>query len=459
MNKLCILILDDEEGYRNELEEFLTRDNVAVFKAERPSKAFSILASNNIDIAILDIRLPEMDGLEVLSQIKQDHPDVEVIMITGHGDMEKVIKALRLGAFDFFNKPFRLNDIRKSIEKTGNYLAYQRKKKLSEAGFDGIRKTLKDLTGDYIIGKSAAILQVIELINRVSKTDTTTVLITGETGTGKELVAKGLHYLSARKKKHLYSVNCSAVPDELFESEFFGHVKGAFTGAVADKPGWFENANGGALFLDEISDLKYSMQSKLLRILEEKKINRIGSAKEIDLDVRIVAATNKKLEEKVSKCTFRPDLFHRLNTFNIHVPPLRDRREDIPMLVEHFIAHLNRKMSRSVKGLHPKLEEEIMKYDFPGNVRELKHMIERAFIISDNNQLKLEHFPVLDLMSREKYRDHTDSEIPSLDEAEREIILKALKLSDYNKSKAARILLISRQALDRRIEKHGIPLS
>jgi DNA-binding NtrC family response regulator len=459
MKKLRILVLDDEKGYREEFAEFLTRENIEVFTAERPSEAFRILSRENIDIAILDIKLPEMDGLEVLEDIKTSYPDTEVIMITGHGDMDKVIKALRLGAFDFFNKPFRLNDIRNSIERTGNYLAYQRKKHVAEEGGKGMRKILEDLTGDYIIGNSKPIREVVEHINRVSETDDITVLITGETGTGKELVAKGVHYMSGRKHKPLFSVNCSAVPDELFESEFFGHMKGSFTGAIADKAGWFESANGGTLFLDEISDLKYSMQSKFLRILEEKKIHRIGGSKEIDLDVRIVAATNKDLEKLVGEGKFRLDLYHRLNAFTIDVPPLRERREDIPMLVEHFIEQLNRKLSRTVRGLQPVLEEELMRYDFPGNVRELKHMVERAFIMSDNNHLKLEHFPMLNLIRREGFAGVSAlGELTPLEEAEKQLILKALKTTSYNKSKAARMLLISRQALDRRIEKHGIEL-
>ena len=459
MTKLRILILDDEEGYRNEFEEYLTREKIRVFKAEKPSIAFNLLSENRIDIAIVDIRLPEMDGLEVLKEIKRSYPDTEVIMITGHGDMDKVIKALRLGAFDFFNKPFRLSEIRQSIEKTRNYISYQRKVRNGDDYIDGIRRIIKDRTGDHLIGNSRAMLEVIDLINRVAHTKDTSVLITGETGTGKELVAKGLHYLSARKDHPLYSVNCSAVPDELFESEFFGHIRGSFTGAVADKAGWFESANGGTLFLDEISDLKFSMQSKLLRILEDKKIHRIGSAGEISLDLRIIAATNKNLEDQVRTGKFRSDLYHRLNTFNIHVPPLRERREDIPLLTEHFIEQLNRKLSKSIRKLHPEVEKELMCYDFPGNVRELKHLIERAFIVSDSGRVTLKHFPVLELISKEKPGGGPGTgNIPSLDEAEKELIERALIQAGYNKSGAARILNISRQALDRRIEKYGIPL-
>lgn len=458
MKDLKILVLDDEKRVRDEIEEFLSAKQYSVFKAAAPSEAFTILQKEHPHIFILDIRLPEMDGLEVLKRVKKEQPEVEVIMISGHGDMNSVIEAMRLGASDYFPKPFRLMEINNAIERTKRFIELTDRLKTIEASVSLLSKELQDNIGHRLIGNSRELKHIIDLMTKVAKSKDTTVLITGESGTGKELIARGIHYLSERNKHYFYSVNCSAVPEALFESEFFGHKKGSFTGAIEDKAGWFEIANNGTLFLDEISDMPINQQAKLLRVLEEKKVSKVGSRTLKEVDVRVIAASNRDIEGMSEDQKFRLDLYHRLSSFIIHIPPLRERREDIPILIDHFIKEYGKRMNRTFKYIDPNIYKEFINYTFPGNIRELKNMVERALIVSDSDKLMLSHFLYKASNIVESKPLITNADF-NLEATEKVLIIKALEASENNKSKAAELLNISWQSLDRRLKKFGISLS
>jgi DNA-binding NtrC family response regulator len=458
VQKANILILDDEPDIRGEIFEFLTSRDFRVYPAAAPSEAFKLLSVHPVDIAILDIRLPEMSGLDVLKKIRRIYPKIQVIMMSGHGDMESVIVALRLGAVDYFQKPFRFHEMLATIDKTMKY-SNKREQQNDDQFDEMMNEAFGKGTSSVLIVVSATMKIAVEKMRLVARSKDTTVLITGESGTGKELIARGIHYLSTRKDKPLHAVNCSSIPDELFESEFFGYNKGAFTGAATDKAGWFEAANEGTLFLDEIGDLKMSLQSKLLRIMEDKQVSRLGSTSSKKIDVRVVAATNQNLEQLILENKFRQDLYHRINTFVINVPPLRERTESIPILFSHYLEYYSKKLGRNIPKVDKELMSAFIRYDFPGNVRELKHMVERALILCEGNNLTFEHFDHLKIkMQASVPVKHQVNPAKSLDNIEKESIEKALLDAGYNKSLAARSLKISRQALDRKIEKLGIEL-
>jgi len=451
MYELNLLIVDDEKAYRENIEEFFSNSKMKTFSAELPSLAFDILKKNKIDIVVLDLRLPEMNGLDVLKEIKKLYPEIEVIIITGHGDMDSVIKAMRLGAIDFFTKPFRLIEVQNAIERTKKFIYLQKKLNEIKMNYSLVSKELKEKFGNNIIGKSKEIKNVLNLMVKVAKAGNTSVLITGESGTGKELVARGIHSLSDRKDHYFYAVNCSAVPENLFESSFFGHKKGAFTGANEDKKGWFEIASGGTLFLDEIGDMPAAQQSKFLRVLEEKKITKVGSHIEIPVDVRIIAATNKDAKKLITNNVLRADLYHRLSSFEINIPPLRERIEDIPLLLDHFIELFSVNLKKNIEGINKNALEKLMAYDFPGNIRELKNMIEKAVILCDGDKLAAGYFGFADEEYSPEIKDSYN-----LQSIEKNIIGKALQKTRFNKTKAAELLNITRQALDRRIEKYRL---
>ncbi len=454
MQDLSILVLDDEKAIRAEIVEFLNEEGYTLFEADRPSVAFTMLEEVKIDVLILDLQLPEMDGLSVLKRVKDDYPGMEVIMITGHGDMDAVIQAMRLGAMEFFTKPFRLLDMKVAIQRSRRFVALSSQLKEANLGYALLSKELQESVGHQIIGVSPAIKRVVDLMQRVAKSDTTSVLITGESGTGKELVARGIHFLSNRKKNLFCAVNCSAIPETLFESEFFGHKKGAFTGAQDDKPGWFEIASGGTLFLDEVVEMQPQMQAKLLRVLEDKKIQRIGSHLQIDVDVRIVAATNKNIAQMTEDNRFRSDLFYRLNSFIINLPPLRERREDIPILFDYYLRFFCNKFNKNIPDVDPQVYKALGQYDFPGNIRELRNMLERAIILSDGNKIRTRDFSLKEIVVDEIPVD--DEEVLDLEELEKRTIIKALEKTGYKKVEAALLLNITRQALDRRLEKYNL---
>jgi len=304
-------------------------------------------------------------------------------MITAHGDMESVIESLRYGASDFLTKPFRLLNLKTAIERTKRFVALQNRITGLKFQYDHLISQIKDTDGMTIIGKSKAMRDILDLMKKVAGTDNTTILVTGESGTGKEIVARGIHTLSNRKNRTFLDINCSSIPDNLFESEFFGHKKGSFTGAIDDKAGWFEIADNGTLFLDEISDMPIGQQAKLLRVLEERKVSKVGSRDSKQVDVRVIAASNTNLEKLASENKFRLDLFHRLNVFSIVIPPLRERKEDIQLLLNYYLKQYSIQMQKNVSKIDPVVISQCMEYDFPGNIRELKNIIERAVILCD----------------------------------------------------------------------------
>lgn len=454
MNELNILVLDDEQRLREEISEYLSKRAYSIFQAAIPSQAFEILKNTEIDIAIVDIRLPEMSGLEVLQKIKKDRPSIEVLMISGHGDMQTVIEAMRSGAFDYFQKPFKLSEVNHAIQRTQKFIELNRKLENSRKTVSVLSEKLYHSIGAQMIGKSKVIRQISDLMQRVAAADTTSVLITGESGTGKELVAHGIHLLSQRNQQFFHSVNCSAITDSLFESEFFGHRKGSFTGANEDRAGWFEAASGGTLFLDEIGDMPLGQQAKLLRTLEERTIRKVGGFQNIHVDVRVIAASNQHLSDMVKEKKFRGDLYHRLSTFIIHLPPLRERKEDIPLLVDFFLKQFSSRMKKPVLSVGREVVNMLTNYPFPGNIRELRNILERAIILCDDQQLGLKHFPGFE--SSDEHIPCDEPDTLDLEINEKHNILKALKKSNNNKSKAAALLGLTWQSLDRKMKKYAI---
>ena len=452
MQDLNILIVDDEQRLADELLEFLEENDFHAYAAYKPSQAFEILRTQPIDIVILDLRLPEMSGLEMLQQLKKDFPDIDVIMVSGHGDMETVIQSIRFGAFDFLQKPFRPFDIKAAIERTGKYHQLNRKFHELQQSYSLISQELQEAIDANIVGQSQAIKDILDMAATAAQHDEANVLVIGESGTGKELVARMIHYHSPRSGQRFYAVNCSAIPRELFESEFFGHKKGAFTGALESKKGYFQLADGGTLFLDEIGDLPLELQAKLLRVLEDRIVSMIGSDKPQKVDVRVIAATNQNLLQKVKDGKFRTDLYYRLNTVIINTPPLRERRNDIPVLVEYFVRFFAEKMNKPVPGIRQHSLERLTRYAFPGNIRELRNMVERAMIFSKEGHLEIQ---LLDEVNGEGASSNAPK-IFDLQRVEKETILAALKETGNNQVKAAILLNISRQALERRIKKHQI---
>lgn len=451
-----LLILDDEPDIRTEIKEYLCTFGYEVYLASRPGEAFEILAQHPVNIAILDIRLPEMNGIEVLKEIRKHYPCTQAIMMSGYGDMDAAISALRLGAADFFQKPFLLNELHQTIEKVRKVISFSEPTHTEQFTYHIKKASGGDSTFSFI-AVSPSMKEIVAKMSKVARTKDTTVLVTGESGTGKELIAKGIHYLSERKEQPFHAVNCSSIPDELFESEFFGYKKGAFTGAVNDKPGWFESANGGTLFLDEIGDLKMSLQAKLLRVMEEKEVCRLGCNSYKKIDVRVIAATNQDLEQMISEKKFRADLYYRLNGFVINIPALRNTKEGIPKLFSHYLEYFANKLGRPVPGVETGIMNALMRYDFPGNVRELKHMIERALIVCEGDTLTPDHFYPLDLKLQQTGISAGAGKLyESLDHMERESIERTLRDVRFNKSQAARLLQISRQSLDRKLSKYGI---
>lgn len=456
MNPISILVLDDEKRVREEISEFLVKNGNLVFEASTPEEAFEMLESHQIDVAIVDIKLPQISGLEVLKSIKESGHQTEVIMISGHGDMSSVIEAMRLGAIDFFPKPFRLSEITFAIQRSKRYIDLNRQLEVVSSSVRLLSERLNLGAGDPVmVGKSNVMNQILELMHKVSKTDNTSVLITGESGTGKELVAHGIHRLSNRNRFLFHSVNCSAISDSLFESEFFGHRRGSFTGSIEDRKGWFEAAHKGTLFLDEIGDMPLSQQAKILRVLEDRKINPVGSQKSIEIDVRVIAASNQTLEKMAEEKQFRLDLYHRLSTFIIHLPPLRERTEDIPLIYRYFIDHFSTAMGKRINRISNEAEDLLLNYSYPGNIRELKNMIERAMILCEGHELLPRHFPGISGRKVSLIRKQQE-EIMDLELAEQRLIEKALLKTGNNKSKAAALLNISWQSLDRRLKKFGI---
>lgn len=398
--------------------------------------------------------LPGMNGLDVLEKVKEEYPETEVIMISGYGDMEMVIKAMRRGASDFIRKPFQVMDIQVAVERTGKFVQLQKKLTTAENRGSLVSKELEGIIEKDFIGESNAIKKVLQIALKAAKDKDVNVLITGENGTGKEIISRIIHYGSPRVKQVFAPVNSSAIPSTLLESEFFGHVKGAFTDAREDKKGYFELANQGTLFLDEIADMPFALQAKLLRAIEENKIKKVGSNKEIPVDVRIISATNKNIEELICQDKFRIDLYHRINTIEINIPPLRKRPEDIKPLLTHFVKSFSQKKNLPTPKISTSLITKLQSYHFPGNVRELRNMVERALILLEGDELLPEDFPLKGENAKKTFQNET----LCIEQHEQYLIKEALKRCDMNQTHAAELLCISRDALKRKIKKYGFEI-
>lgn len=455
-DKIKILILDDEKQFTEELSEFFKDTEFETFEANSASEGKRILNAHVIDLLILDVRLPGVNGLDILNEVKVRFPMMEVIIISAHGDMDTVIRAMRLGAFDYLRKPFRFIDIQVSIERTRKYIQMHRKLKTMEERNSLISRSLEEKIDRHFIGVSSHIQKVFQQAITAADYPDVNVLITGESGTGKENIARIIHYSSNRKDHMICSVNSSAITESLLESEFFGHKKGSFTGAIADKMGFFEVSNKGTLFLDEIGDMPVNLQAKILRAIEEKVITRVGDTSPVPTDFRIISATNQDLEKKVSKKEFRLDLLHRLNTIHIHIPALRERQEDIKPLLDHFVNYYSVKFNRPGIKISGEVFKKLLKYDFPGNVRELRNMTERAIILTKSNILEPDNFP---FKSPAFEIGLPADELVNLKGYEKMIIRKVLRRTNFNQSSAADILGITRDALIRKMKKYDISIS
>ena len=452
-----ILIVDDEEGIRSSLAGILEDEGYRTVCAADGIEALALCMRDLPGLVLLDIWMPRMDGIETLQRLKEHFPALNVIMMSGHGTIETAVKSTKLGAYDFIEKPLSLEKVVVTVE---NALAMTRLKE-ENASLRGLV-----LQSHEMIGTSMSMLHLGEQIRMVAPTNAS-VLITGENGTGKELVARSVHFHSQRRDKPFIEINCAAIPEELIESELFGHERGAFTGAVAQKKGKFDLADGGTLFLDEIGDMSLKTQAKVLRILQEKKFERVGGTRTLEVDVRIVAATNKLLEEEIKNGSFREDLFYRLNVVPFKVPPLRERREDVPILTGYFLDAFCRREGRELKLIVPEAMEALKRYDWPGNVRELKNIVERLVIMTPGGTVTLNHLPDyfgIESSDRETGGGKLDGvlELSSLREAreefEREFIIQKLEENDWNVSRTAEAIELERSNLHRKIKSYGIDM-
>jgi two-component system response regulator PilR (NtrC family) len=452
-----LLIVDDERSMREFLGIYLRREGYRIETASGGSEALAALKVRAFDVVITDLRMPDADGLQILAEAKRLHPDTEVIVVTAFSTTETAIAAMKAGAHDYLTKPFKIDEVSLVVERA------MEKRRLARENL-ALRDEIKGRYRlDRLLGKSPPMQRVFDVLRKVASTRTSVLLI-GESGTGKELAARALHELSPRTDRAFVAVNCAAIPETLLESELFGHVKGSFTGASADKQGLFEAANNGTLLLDEVADLPIAMQVKLLRVLQERKVKPVGGITEREVDVRIVAATNRDLEAEVDKAAFRQDLYYRLNVIQIRLPALRERREDLPLLVDHFIRKFSAEHGRAVASATPEVMSALMVYHFPGNVRELENMIERAVTLATTDQLALDAFPNLAGLHASPPSPHTMDRLPEdgldlerhLEEYERTILIKALEQTGGNRTEAARLLRVSFRSMRYRLSKLGI---
>ena len=455
-----ILVVDDERLIRWSLDQQLRREGYAVLLAETGAEALQKAQAESPDLVLLDVRLPDADGLEILERLRAAEPEALVIMITAHGGVDSAVRAMKLGANDYIIKPFDMEELKLTVKKALDTRTLRR----DVARFQAEFQRGSDL-GD-LVGESRAIRDLKLMIQRIAQSDATTVLLEGESGTGKDLVARVIHFQSARSQAPFLAVNCAALPDHLLENELFGHEKGAFTDAKALKKGLFEQADGGTVYLDEIGDMKLDLQAKLLRLIEEKSFRRVGGMRDLLVDVRIVAATNRDLSKALEAGEFRKDLYFRLKVFPIHLAPLRERPEDILPLARHFLARFGSEMRRGIRALHPEAQTCLTRYSWPGNVRELRNVLERAMILAGGEMLHVEHLPaeigakqVEPLPTPGPPAQAAGVTLPaagvSLEEVERDLVRQALEATEGNQVRAARLLGISRDALRNRMKKFG----
>jgi DNA-binding NtrC family response regulator len=467
-----IVLADDEQNLRKVLGAILQREGYQVLEARDGEEALGLVGPS-IAAVITDLRMPRLDGMGLLRKVVADYPEVPVIMITAHGSVDSAVEAVKLGAFDYIEKPFEQSQIRQVVDKAVKHHALDRQLSRPQVAKEG--------TGRFgLIGRSPGLEQVFSVIDKVADTPST-VLISGESGTGKELIARALHANSSRKAAPFIRINCAAIPKTLMESELFGYEKGAFTGAVGSKPGRFELADTGTLFLDEIGEIPVEMQVKLLRVLQESEFERVGGIKTLKVDVRLVTATNRDLLREVQSGAFREDLYYRLNVVPIHLPPLRERRSDIPLLVDHFVSKFNDRLKKSISGVDPDALERLYQHPWPGNIRELENVLERTILFAEGPTLRARDLPpelsvgadgqrrAPEHATRPEAPARADAE-PRRDErtslkeivrqeterVERELILRALDETGGNVTQAARKLKISRKSLQNKMKEFGL---
>jgi DNA-binding NtrC family response regulator len=452
-----VLVVDDEELYRRALERIIARAGHDVTTARDAGEALRIASSEDVDLVLCDVKMPGISGLELVRQLHEIQPDLPCIVITGYGGPQSSIEALRAGAFWYLEKPFEqdhLGVIRALVDQA---IEHGRLKSENRSLHTQLRSRYKF---ESIVGKSGALQRVLEIVEKVADTDST-VLITGESGTGKELIARALHYNSSRANRPLITVNCGAIPEELLESELFGHVKGAFTNAIHDRQGRFAAADGGTIFLDEIGDMSPTLQVKLLRVLQERSFEAVGTSTTVEVNVRVIAATNQNLPVMIEERRFRQDLYFRLNVLPIEMPSLRDRRDDVPLLVHHFL-DASRERQKLVDSISDEAMERMVDYDWPGNVRELENMIERMVVLRGAGELTVvdlpEHLqdPPAPVTLAPRLSATGISFNDEVDQFERDLILQALERTHWNKNKAAQLLGLNRTTLVEKIRKKGL---
>ncbi|MCL6584773.1 MAG: sigma-54 dependent transcriptional regulator [bacterium] len=453
-----ILIVDDEKNQRDVLMGFLVKKGYHALACGSGKEALSLVRGERIDMILTDYQMPEMTGQELLEEVKRINPSILVIIFTAYGTIDRAVAAMKAGAYDYLTKPIDLNELLIIIQKGVEYLH------LIEENRELREMLSQRYSFDNIISVSDKMEEILNLVSRVAKTDIT-VLIRGESGTGKELIAHAIHFNSSRAERPFIKVNCAALPENLLESELFGHEKGSFTGAIQRRIGRFEEADSGSIFLDEIGDLSHPLQVKLLRVLQEREIQRVGANASLRVDVRVIAATNKDLEKGMMEGHFREDLYYRLNVVPIFLPPLRERREDIPRLIEFFLQRHSEKCKKKVKGVTKEVLDALLKYHYPGNVRELENIIERATVLTRYEYITLADLPP-NIYAHQSHMSEADllpTTAHSLDDAvsalEKKLITKALALHDGVQTKAAESLGISERVLRYKMKKYGLSLS
>ena len=456
--KSRILIVDDEESIREFLEIMLKKEGYEITTAVDGLNAKEILAKKSFDMIISDMQMPNMTGIELLKHVKDTYPDVVFMIITAFGTTETAVEAMKMGAYDYVTKPFKIDEVRLNISNA------LRSQNLEVENRNLKKELVREYSFQNMVGNSQSMHIIFDLIKRVSQAPTN-ILVTGESGTGKEVIAKAIHYNGPLKERPFVTINCGAIPESLMESEMFGHKKGSFTGAIVDKTGLFEVANGGTLFLDEVGELPASIQVKLLRAIQERIIRRVGATDDTKVDVRIIAATNRNLEDMVQKGSFRQDLYYRLNVINIKSPPLRDRAEDIPLLAQFFLKKYNDKLVKNIQGISVDAMEILKKYTYPGNVRELENMIERTVALEAGATILPESLPPLvNTSSGKKMASSHEIEVGEdgldldkvMGQIEKEILLKAIHAAGGVKKKASKLLRISFRSMRYRIEKYNL---
>ncbi|OFW28643.1 MAG: Fis family transcriptional regulator [Acidobacteria bacterium RIFCSPLOWO2_02_FULL_65_29] len=451
-NPKTVLMIDDDESLRRVVEYNLHEEGYRVLTAADGATGFQAFQAQPVDLVLTDVRMPEMDGLELLTRIKAMQPDLPVIMLTAHGTIHSAVEAMRLGAFDYLTKPFDREQLKAAVRKA-----------LEVAALTTENRYLREVVAERfsfanMIAGSRAMRAVTETASRVAQSDAT-VLLEGESGTGKELLAKAIHFHSSRARSPFVTINCGAIPEQLLESELFGHRRGSFTGAVADKRGKFEAADRGTIFLDEIGELPTPLQVKILRVLQEREVDKVGETRPIKVDVRVMAATNRDLEKMVADGAFRDDLYYRLAVVSIRVPPLRERSDDIPFLVDHFLVKHAERLTRPRPSVDKGVYSAFNLYSWPGNIRELENVIERALVLDADGVLGLDDLPER-LRTREHRVANLRMELPdegvSLEDVERELLLAALHKHNWNQTRAAAFLDITRSTLLYRMQKFGL---